>query len=347
MPSADAMSIRVLVPQRIVGPPPPSTARIARLGGRSMGCEWRVSCVDEGGRIDAAAAPAADQRLSQEICAVLDRVVEQMSTWEPDSLITRFNRAATGSRVELPSEFALVLGCALHVARATCGALDPTAGELVRLWGFGPSRRYHDAGFVIPDSGQIKTALACRGWQRLQLDAAMDLLQPGGLTLDFSAVAKGFAVDEVSRLLRAQGFVHHLVDIGGELRGAGMKPDGQPWWVDVQSPIAGATPTRIALHELAVATSGDYLQGFDVDGRRYSHCIDPRSGCPVDNGVCSVTVVHSQCMLADAWSTALMVLGVEDGLAVAAAENIAALWVVRAGDGIEEHASSAFRALIA
>jgi FAD:protein FMN transferase len=111
--------------------------------------------------------------------------------------------------------------------------------------------------------------------------------------------------------------------------------------------VAGLTPTRIALHGMSVATSGDYLQGFSVGGRRYSHCIDPRSGWPVDNGVCSVTVVHPDCMLADAWSTALMVLGAEAGPAVAESEQIAAQWLVRTGDGCVERVSSEYQALVA
>jgi FAD:protein FMN transferase len=334
-------NVRVLVPRRITGAAP-DAAPIGHLHGRSMGCAWSVAGVMPDGTDDA--------QLAAGITSVLGQVVEQMSTWEPDSAITRFNRAAAGSWLPLPEDFALVLACALHVARASGGALDPTAGALVTLWGFGPAGRYQQPGFVVPARDSIAAALQRCGWQRLQVNTTtMQLRQPGGMELDLSAVAKGFAVDEVSRFLRRQGIEHHLVDIGGELRGAGMKPDGQPWWVDVQLPpaVAGLTPTRIALHGLSVATSGDYLQGFSVNGRRYSHCIDPRSGWPVDNGVCSVTVVHPDCMLADAWSTALMVLGAEAGPAVAESERIAAQWLVRAGDGCVERVSSEYQALVA
>jgi len=336
------MSIRVLVPQRITGAVPGAGAPTARLLGRCMGCDWSVTYVAPEGPDSA--------QLTQGIASVLGRVIEQMSTWEPDSAITRFNRAAPGSWLPLPPEFALVLACALHVARASGGALDPTAGSLVTLWGFGSSGRYQQSGFTLPAAESIAGALRHCGWQRLQVNTTtMQIHQPGGLELDLSAVAKGFAVDEVSRYLRGQGIVHHLVDIGGELRGAGMKPDGQPWWVDVQLPpdIQGVTPTRIALHGLSVATSGDYQQGFSINGRRYSHCIDPRSGEPVSNGVCSVTVLNQDCMLADAWSTALMVLGFEAGGPIAESGHIAAQWLVRDGDGCIEHCSSMYRALVA
>lgn len=336
------MNVRVLLPPRIGGPVPAADAPVRKLRGRSMGCEWSVTFV--------AASDGDDSRLEQGVTSVLAGVVEQMSTWEPDSAISRFNRAAPASWMPLPSEFALVLACAMCVARRSGGALDPTAGSLVTLWGFGSAGRYLQAGYAIPVDESIRSARQRAGWQRLQVDVeATRIRQPGGMELDLSAVAKGFAVDEVCRYLRSEGIVHHLVDIGGELRGAGMKPDRQPWWVDVQLPpeAAGLTTSRIALHDLAVATSGDYLQGFVVNGRRYSHCIDPRSGFPVDNGVCSVTVLHAQCMLADAWSTALMVLGPKSGMAVAEDEQLAAHWLVRGDGGMTEHSSSAFRALAA
>jgi thiamine biosynthesis lipoprotein len=335
------MTVRVLVPRHISGAAPAAVAPLAVLRGRSMGCDWSVRFV--------ATPDAAHELLQQGIEAVLARVVAQMSTWETASDITRFNRGEPGSWWPLPPEFALVLAGALHVARASGGALDPTAGALVALWGFGAVGRYHHAGFALPAAAAIETARQRGGWQRLRIDTqAMRMQQPGAMQLDLSAVAKGFAVDEVSRFLRGAGVAHHLVEIGGELRGAGMKPDGQPWWVEVQPPpgVAGVTITRIALHGLSVATSGDYLQGFSVDGRRYSHCIDPRSGQVVDNGVCSVTVLHAECMLADAWSTALMVLGPELGMAVAEAEQIAAQWLVRTAAGVDEHCSSAYRVLV-
>lgn len=334
------MTVRVLVPHRIDAAIP--VGEILRLQGRSMGCGWQVVFVAETG-VDIAA-------LSHGVEAVLGRVIEQMSTWEPNSAISRFNRAAPGTWLALPQEFALVLGCALHVSRASAGALDPTAGVLTRLWGFGPTGRYQQTGFAPPGQAAIDGARQHMGWQRLKVDTnAMRMQQPGGMELDLSAVAKGFAVDEVCRFLRSAGHAHHLVEIGGELRGAGMKPDAQPWWVDVQLPpdCPGVVASRIALHGLSVATSGDYLQGYSVGARRYSHCIDPRSGQPVDNGVCSVTVLHASCMEADAWSTALMVLGPAAGMMVAEEARLAAQWLVRADSGVTEYCSSAWQGLLA
>ena len=306
-----------------------------------MGCGWSVTYVPATG------LSRAD--LAHGVGTVLGQVVAQMSTWETGSDITRFNRLPRSGWVALPPQFAQVLACALRVAAASGGALDPTAGELVDLWGFGPAGQHRQPGFAPPGAAVIETAVRRCHWQRLELDReALRVYQPGGLQLDLSAVAKGFAVDAVSRYLGSQGIGHHLVEAGGELRGAGMKPDGQPWWVEVQLPPAacGAALTRIALHNLAVATSGNYQQGFRADGRYYSHCLDPRRGQPTDNGVQSVTVLHEGCMEADAWSTALMVLGVREGMALAEQQQLAAqFWATGEAGGIEESRSRAWLAL--
>lgn len=305
-----------------------------------MGCAWSVTYVPGD-------AHPRDE-LSRGIQAVLGGVIAQMSTWEPDSVISRFNRARPGAWIALPAEFSRVLHCALRVAEITGGALDPAAGRLVDLWGFGPERRYHQPGFSLPDAAALLQARSHGGWGHLEFDPhAMRLYQPGGLRLDLSAIAKGFAVDAVSEYLSAHDTAHHLVEIGGELRGSGMKPDGQPWWVDVEpGSDSRTTQTRIALHDLSVATSGDYQQSFQVAGRHYSHTIDPRTGEPIDNGVTSVTVIHPACMEADAWSTALMVLGAGQGLPIAEKLGICAQISARTPGGVAEFRTSQFQSLI-
>ena len=339
------MKVRVLVPRHIAPQCPDPHVPIERIEGRSMGCGWSVTYVpvSEQGNGPARAG------LARGVQAVLTQVVAQMSTWEADSDIMRFNRAQPGSWLALPPLFARVLGCALRVAAASGGALDPTAGELVNLWGFGAGAQHRQPGFAPPAAGAIEAAVRRCDWQRLEVDpVAARVYQPGGLQLDLSAVAKGFAVDEVSRYLLSQGIGHHLVEAGGELRGAGMKPDGQPWWVEVQQPatVSDAVLWRIALHNMAVATSGDDQQGFRAGGRYYSHCLDPRSGWPIDNAVRSVTVLHEDCMEADAWATALMVLGAREGLVLAEQQQLAVrYWTTdSAGQGLES-GSSAWRAL--
>ena len=209
---------------------------------------------------------------------------------------------------------------------------------LVALWGFGPAGlrpRHDEAGFTLPGDADIDAAR--RDWRALRWNAATRrLTQPGGLRLDLSAIAKGYAVDRVSEVLADCGLPDHLVEIGGELRGAGLKPEGQPWWVELEPPApdCGLAPTRIALHGLAIATSGDYRRCFiDADGRRRPHTLDPRTGRPIEHGIASVSVVHDSAMWADAWSTALTVLGPEAGLALAIEQGLAAQLVWRDDDG--------------
>jgi thiamine biosynthesis lipoprotein len=283
--------------------------------------------------------------------AQLDAVVGEMSHWEAGSDLGRYNRAPAGSWLQLPPAFYDVLSFALSVARESGGAYDPCAGSLVNLWGFGPHGRHGQPDFVPPGAEQVAAARAELALRRVALDpAARRALQPGGVQLDFSAVAKGYAVDRLAYYLKSQGIAHFLVEVGGELRGAGLKPDGQPWWVMLEQPPGegGAVPDEIvlALHGLAVATSGDYRRYFRHEGRRYAHTIDPRNGQPVDNQLASVTVVHPHCMAADAWSTALTVLGPEAGLALAARLGLAVRFVARTDTGYTESMSTHFRNML-
>ena len=200
----------------------------------------------------------------------------------------------------------------------------------------------------MPDA--VQAALA----QRASLDpifdrAAARLLQPGGALLDFSSVAKGYAVDRLARCLEQHGVRHYLVEIGGELRGAGMKPDGQPWWVTLEG-VPGAdspaTATVTALHGLSIATSGDYLRYFEYGSGRASHTLDPRSGYPIANGVASCTVLHPSCMAADALSTTITVLGPDAGPVFAEERGLAARLLLRRPGGLEERTTTAYRAML-
>jgi len=172
-------------------------------------------------------------------------------------------------------------------------------------------------------------------------------VQPGGLTLDFSAIAKGFGVDLAGDYLHRNGIGHFLLEAGGELRGEGVKPDGTPWWVAIEAP-PGITleGTRVALHGLCAATSGDYRRFRDKGDERLPHSLDPRTGRPIANGVASVTVLHPSCTAADAYSTALTVLGPDDGMALARRAGLAALVVTRSADGGGEIMSPAFAAML-
>src|SRR5690606_38614101 len=263
------------------------TGRTIKLSGHSM---WTTSTVQVACEED----PPQLERLVQ---AALQRVIAQMSSWEPDSDLSRFNRASPGTWRMLPPECLEVLSCALSFAESTQGAYDPSIGALTNLWGFGPA----GPRTTRPAAREIDAARARTGWQQIKL--ARDerrLYQPGGIELDLSSIAKGFAVDQVGRALETRGITHYLVEIGGELRRSGCKPDGTPWWVEIEPLEPSQTRTLVALHELSIATSGDYRRYFERDGVRYSHTLDPRTGAPVRNDLAAVTVLAPQCMHADA-----------------------------------------------
>jgi thiamine biosynthesis lipoprotein len=323
----------VLIPLDLNPAVPPPGSCVHAFGGDSMGTTW-----------SARVAAGALSGLQPALQAELDAVVAQMSHWDRDSLLSRFNRAPAGTWVALPPEFCAVMDYALWAMDVSGGAYDPAAGALVNLWGFGPARRYDHAGFYAPDAEAIARVRRAR----VELDrAGRRLLQPGGALLDLSSIAKGFAVDRLALCLERHGLHHYLVEVGGELRGAGVKPDGHPWWVEIEAmPDAGSVQAIVALHGLSIATSGDYRQYFTQDGRRVSHTLDPRTGRPIANGVASVTVLAPTCMAADALSTALAVLGPVDGLAFAERRALAARFLVRRAGALEEIRSPAWTALL-
>lgn len=302
---------------------------LQRLEGRTMGTTWSL-------RFDNPRMLALAQ-VRAAVEDALGRVVAQMSHWEPGSDISRFNRAPAGSRRRLPAEFANVLACALDWARASGGALDPTIAPLVACWGFGPQ-----AASAAPDAHALADAAARVGWQRLCFEPGdASVLQPGGVVLDLSGIAKGFAVDHGVEALRALGLQDLLFEVGGELRGAGRRPGGLPWQVQVD---AGTGPAlRVPLADMSVATSGDRWHVREDGGRRWSHSIDPRSGQPVGPALAGVTVLHAQCMQADALATVLTVLGPDEGPRFADDHGIAALFSVRGAEGLAWRASAAWK----
>ena len=332
----------VLVPLDVDIALPPGGSTLYSASGTAMGTGWSARLM---------LPPGADGAVVERaLQAELDEIVAQMSHWEPDSLLSRYNAAPAGSWHALPPYFFDVADYALRVFDDSGGAYDPAGGLLVNLWGFGAIRRYDQDGFHAPGAVAIGTALAQRALSQPVLDrAGRRLLQPGGALLDFSSVAKGYAVDCMARCLEQRSVRHYVVEAGGELRGAGTKANGEPWWVEVEGvpdADAGVRQSVIALHGLAIATSGDYRRYFQHGARRAAHTLDPRNGYPVANGVASVTVLAPTCMAADALSTALTVLGPEQGLAFAEARGIAARFLVRTATGLVETTSGDWRSLL-
>jgi len=310
-------------------------ASLHHLAGQTMGTTWSVHLHNP------RFLPLAATRAAME--AVLAQVIAQMSHWEEESSISRFNRAPKGTWLALPAEFFAVLECALHWARESGGAWDPTLGALVAAWGFGPAGPPRCAQQTprVPSAEAIAAARARCGWQRLALRPAQrQALQSGGVQLDLSGIAKGYAVDWLARRLAALGWRDFLVEIGGELRAGGCRPGGAPWQV-----LLPATGHTLALRcGQSIATSGDRWHAFEAGGRRYSHSIDPRSGRPVEHALCSVSVLHAQCMQADVLATAITILGPQQGLAFAERHGIAALLCQRGAHGMEQAMTRALAA---
>ncbi|QNN71475.1 FAD:protein FMN transferase [Thermomonas carbonis] len=306
-----------------------------------MGTTWSVR-LNAARHVDVHALHAGIQ-------ARLDRVVAQMSTWEPGSDISAFNRAAAGTWLRIPEEFFAVLSCALRIAEASDGAFDPTIGSLVGLWGFGAEAAIGE----VPSMPERDAARDAVGWRRIELRGDGEVLQPGGLRLDLSAIAKGFGADLVVTGLRDAGIAGALVEVGGELHGYGRKPDGTPWRVLVEAGPEedddSLEPRVLELDGIAVATSGDRWHHYtrrDEQGeqRRYTHTLDPRSGAPVEHAAVAVTVVARDAMHADAWATALTVLGEAAGFALAEREGLAVRYLSRDANGaLHERMTDAFR----
>lgn len=293
------------------------------LHGTSMGTHWRVRVGNP------QFLPL--QTLRSAIEDVLASVVRHMSHWQADSTLAQFNRAPADTWHALPADLSTVLHAGLHWAQASGGAFDPTVGALVAAWGFGPHAPAHPADWRPASPHAIAQAQACSGWQRLHYHPERGWRQHGGLQLDLSGIAKGYAVDAVLLRLHALGLRNALVEIGGELRGSGQRPDGQPWRVAIApvpaavGPAPDAPPQAIALRDCAIATSGSLYHRHQWQGRSYSHTLDPRTGAPIAHALASVTVLHAECLHADALATLLTVLGPEAGWEFAEQHGIAAL----------------------
>jgi thiamine biosynthesis lipoprotein len=318
----------------------PAGGHIREIAGATMGTTW--SCKFVGSSANA-------QTLRRMIPLALDRVIAQMSPWEGQSDITRFNRLPLNQWQELPRELGRVMSSALRIARESGGAYDPTMGALVDLWGFGPSGPRE----APPPDHIARLHQAC-GWQQLDLDpGARRLRRHNCGAIDLCGIAKGFAVDLVAETLLELGIHHALVEIGGELRGHGVKPDGSPWWVEIDRPAqatvgVAAEPIMVALHDLAIATSG-CERSFARGAQHFSHTLDPRTGWPIANGMVTATVLHRSCMEADAYATALMVLGPDAGIDFAIKHQLAALIRFTGSDGdiIEERITPALDVMLA
>lgn len=286
------------------------------------------------------------ENLGSGIEQVLEDVDASMSTWREDSELSRLNRREDQSAwIELSEPLYEVLATAARVSDLTDGAFDVTIGPVVNLWGFGPEARPDE----VPDESELQAKLEATGYENIELRSDPPALRARKPQyIDLSAIAKGYAVDAVARYLDNAGVEAYLVEIGGEVRVNGRKPNGDAWRLAIEEPVSERRQINrvVALDGQAMATSGDYRNYYESDGRRYSHTIDPETGKPIRHNLASVTVIADNCMLADALATGFNVMGYERAQALATRENIAAYFIVRSDNGFEVHYTPAFTAYV-
>ena len=279
------------------------------LSGRTMGTFYHIKVVT--GYFEDLSG------LQTRIDARLEEINQSMSTYRPDSEISRYNRLSTAETMAVSADFAEVLKVAKTIRRLSGGAWDGTIKPLVNLWGFGNTRQTYQ----IPDKTEIHKQMRGIGFQHIDIDPEGYLQKKiSAVTLDLASIAKGYAVDQVSGFLQHSGVENFLVEVGGEVFASGNRKDGTPWRVGINQPSITASTIDIyqvvPLNNRAMATSGDYRNYFEAHGQRYSHILDPRTGYPVNNGVVSVSIVTESCMVADGLATAIMVMGLEKGMAL-------------------------------
>lgn len=291
--------------------PRPDAFVPGRLSGETMGTSWSaVWYAPPGTREDGIQAG---------IEACFAEIIASMSTWVPRSEISRYNRLEAGEYLRVDTRFSEVLRLALDIAAASGGAFDPCLGRAVSQRGFG--------GEGCPDTEGTSLS-GPAAWARIAPRGDM-LFQPGGVVLDLSAIAKGYAVDAMADVMALHGVSQCLVEIGGEYAGRGVKPDGMPWWVDIENPYTEGKPWRMALCGAALATSGDYRKTRVARGERLSHIVPHPARVCESGDLASVSVLAASCTLADAWATALFAAGDREGIAMAEREGLTALFQYR------------------
>lgn len=311
------------------------------FSGRTMGTSYHITVVPPG------TAGLKLDELQQHIDTRLQEINQRMSTYIGDSELSRINKAEAQKWVQVSKETAEVIRAAQQISIETEGAFDITLGNLVNLWGFGPDINLYS----IPDTERIKSTLALCGYQNLKIQRDPPQVKKlnDSLYVDLSGIAKGYGVDQIAELLVKQGFPDHLVEIGGEIRTGGEKGPGYPWNIGIERPQSEGRSIQKIIHAstpMAMATSGDYRNYFEHQGKRYSHTIDPATGYPITHKLAAVSVLHKSCMLADAYATALMVMGPERAMDFAKQHEIAIYMLVKGEQGFVPVSSPEFEKFI-
>lgn len=291
------------------------------FSGPMMGTQYRITVVSDR-PLDSEGQVGIEQR----IVAAMQAVNDSMSTYIPSSELNRFNRIQAHQAMPLSSGLYDVVKESLQISEMSQGAFDITLGGVVSLWGFGPD----GAITRVPDDSKLQEIRQAVGYQKLKLEAKSLSKHSDGVTIDLSAIAKGYAVDQVAIELSDSGFTDFLVDIGGELRASGRNANGQVWRVGVEKPhVLGGVQDILLLENKAIATSGDYRNYHVIEGKHYSHTIDSSSLKPVFHQLALVSVISDKTSTADALATTLMVMGERKGLEFAKAQGLSVYMVIR------------------
>jgi FAD:protein FMN transferase len=312
-----------------------STLTPSHLHGFTMGTKYNVKYR----HYDDEFTPDAVQK---QIESILDEINRTMSTYDPQSELSRLNQAITTDWIPISDSLFTVLDAAMKIGWQSKGSFDITVGPLVNLWGFGPEFRPEE----IPDEREIAAIQLRTGQDKLVLDRETPAVRKAhsDTYIDLSAIAKGYAVDQIAEMFDSKGINHYLVEIGGEIRARGSNAQNTSWQIGIEKPQQHGRSLHkvLPLNNTGLATSGDYRNFYEIEGQRYSHLIDPTTGWPVKNGAASVTVFADNCMNADAWATALLVLGHERGLTLAENQGLAVLFIVNQDGVFKEYTSSHF-----
>ncbi|SFU71760.1 FAD:protein FMN transferase [Xenorhabdus koppenhoeferi] len=310
------------------------------LNGQTMGTYYSVKYVAD-------SSVPAPENLQKEIDRLLEEVNDQMSTYRPNSELSRFNQSREVNKpFPVSAATAKVVKEAIRINKLTEGALDVTVGPLVNLWGFGPEGRITKA----PTDEELATRRVWTGIEHLSIEGNNLIKAIPELYVDLSSIAKGYGVDAVAEYLESQSIKNYMVDIGGEVRTSGNNGKGNPWRIAIEKPsdtgIAQSAQEIIEPGNMSVATSGDYRNYFEQNGVRYSHTINPKTGRPITHNLVSITVIAPTCMSADGFSTGLDVLGPEKGMELAEKLNIPVFMIVKTKEGFEERYSTAFKSYL-
>ncbi len=315
---------------------PSSSEQPLILSGPTMGTYFRVTIASQ-------PASVSENELRKIVESNLEEVNSLMSTYQADSELSQFNKYAQTDWFSVSLDTATVVSESLKIYGLSKGVFDVTVGPLVNLWGFGPTGKRDEP----PAPEEIDKALEKIGFRHLQVRLSPPALKKDAadLYVDLSGIAKGYAVDKVAESLEALGIHDFIVDIGGDLLTRGHKKNGDLWKIAIESPtVDGRNIQRaISASDLAIATSGDYRNYFEINGKRFSHEIDPRTGRPITHSLASVSVLGPSCMRADAWATALIVLGPIEGFRIAENEGLDAYFIIKDKDGFREKETTGFK----